>query len=99
MERITEYFNHDHLNKPDPKRLQKHLVFYIIYYFCCRGRENLYEMTKDMFELVTEHDGTQYLKQAIDEADKNHGPQDSEMTNKGRMYGNEGEEFVYYLFF
>ena len=90
MEKISEYFNYDHMNKPDPKRLQRHMLFYIIYFFCHRGRENLYPMTQSTFRLVTEFDGTQYVMQDIDKADKNHGPDDTEETNQGRMYGNEG---------
>ena len=93
MERISEYFNHDHITLPDPRHLQKHMLFYIIYYFCRRGWENLYEMQQDTFKIVIEPDGTEYVVQAIDEADKNHGPQDSDPTNKGRMYGNEGDSY------
>ena len=90
MERIVEYFNYDHVTKPDPKRLQKHLLFYIVYYFCRRGRENLYTMTKETFKKIVEEDRTEYLIQAIDELDKNHGPDDPSATNQGRMYGNDG---------
>ena len=46
LERIAEYFNHDHVTKPDPKCLQQNMIFYIIYFFCRRGRENLYDMKK-----------------------------------------------------
>ena len=95
MERIAEYFNHDHVTVPDPRRLQKHMLFYIIYYFCRRGRENLYEMTQSTFKLIVENDGTEYVIQDVDEADKNHGPQDSTATNQGRMYGNEGDYNVF----
>ena len=92
MERISEYFNYDHMNHPDPKRLQRHMLFYIVYFFCHRGRENLYPMTQDTFTMMTEPDGTQYVIQTIDEADKNHGPDDYTPTNEGRMYGNEGKK-------
>ena len=90
MEKISEYFNYDHMNNPDPKRLHRHMLFYIVYFFCRRGRENLYTMTQDTFKMITEPDGTQYIIQNIDEADKNHGPDDTTATNEGRMYGNEG---------
>ena len=66
LERIAEYFCHNHIVKPDPRRLQQNLVFYIIYFFCRRGRENLYTMKKNMFKIVTQPDGTQYVVQAID---------------------------------
>ena len=90
LERIGEYFQHDYMNKPDPKKLQQQVIFYILYFFCRRGRENLYEMTQSTFELCTEYDGTQYIKQAIDEVDKNHGPDDPP-SNEGRMYEIEGK--------
>ena len=47
LERIAEYFCHDHITAPDPKCLQQNMIFYIIYFFCHRGHENLYEMTQD----------------------------------------------------
>ena len=92
MEQISEYFNHDHVSLPDPRKLQRHLLFYIVYFFCHRGRENLYEMTQDTFHLITEPNGTQYVMQCIDEIDKNHGPDDTDPTNEGRMYSNEGKK-------
>ena len=85
LERIGEYFLHDYMNNPSPKKLQQQLIFYILYFFCRRGRENLYDMTQDTFELVTDYDGTQYIKQAIEEVDKNHGPDDGP-SNDGKMY-------------
>ena len=96
LERIGEYFNYDHMNKPDPRRLQQQLLFYIIYFFCRRGQENLYQMTKETFELIVEHDGTQYVIQKIDEMDKNHGIEDTEKTSDdGRMYANDGETQIF----
>ena len=86
LERIAEYFCYDHVTKLDPKRLQQNILFYIVYFVCCRGRENLYEMTKSTFKLVTEVDGTQYYMQEIDEIIKNHTANDSERTNQGKMY-------------
>ena len=44
-------------------------------------------MKNNTFKLVVEPDGTEYVVQNIDEADKNHGPDDSNPTNDGRMYG------------
>ena len=38
---ITEYFRHYYMNNPHPKKLRRTLLFYIIYYFCRHGRENL----------------------------------------------------------
>ena len=47
LERISEYFAHDHMNLPNPKKLQQQIIFYIIYFFCRRGRENLYDMLQE----------------------------------------------------
>ena len=86
LERIAEYICHNHVSNPDPKRLQQNMLFYIIYFFCRRGRENLYSMTKATFKLIVEPDGTEYFIQDIDEIDKNHTADDANKTNKGRMF-------------
>ena len=92
LERIAEYFCHDHVTVPDPKCLQQNIIFYIIYFFCRRGRENLYDMKKNTFQVVVDPDGTEYVIQAIDEMDKNHGIEDTDNSNKGRMYATNGEK-------
>ena len=86
LERIAEYFCYDHMSKPDPRRLQQNLIFYIIYFFCQRGRENLYDMKRNTFKLVVEPDGLESVVQDQDEIDKNHNFEDSTKTNEGRMY-------------
>ena len=47
-------------------------------------------MTKETFKKIVKPDGTEYIIQHQDEIDKNHGPDDTDITNQGRMYGNEG---------
>ena len=47
-------------------------------------------MTKQTFTLMTQPDGTQLVIQNIDEADKNHGPEDTSMTYQGKMYETGG---------
>ena len=91
LERIAEYFLHDHLRNPQPRRLQQNMIFYIIYFFCRRGRENLYSMTKETFKLVITNDGTEFFEQAIDEIDKNHTADDNTKTNEGKMYATNGK--------
>ena len=88
---IGDYFNVNHMMKPQPKTLQHAVQFFIMYFFCRRGEENLFEMTKDHFKIVTEYDGTQYVIQNIDEQDKNHGVKDTEMANQGKMFADPGE--------
>ena len=95
LERIAEYFCHDHVTVPDARRLQQNMIFYIIYFFCRRGRENLYNMTRDTFKLVVEPDGVEYFIQNIDEMDKNHGADDKDKTNEGKMYATYGKKFFY----
>ena len=48
-------------------------------------------MTKQTFKLVCEPDGTEYYMQDIDEMDKNHGADDPNKTNQGRMYATNSE--------
>ena len=91
LERIVEFFCHDHVTQPDPKKLQMNIIFYVIYFFCRRGHENLHLMTKDTFKVIVQHDGTEYVMQNIDELDKNHGPDDVELTNRGKMYATNGK--------
>ena len=44
-------------------------------------------MRKDTFTVVIDpSDGSEYVKQNIDEVDKNHGPDDTSPTYEGRMY-------------
>ena len=86
LERIAEYFCYDHMAKPDPKRLQQNLIFYIIYFFCRRGRENLYTMKRNNFKIVVQPDRLEYVAQDSDEIDKNHNYDDAYKTNEGRMY-------------
>ena len=57
----------------NPKGLQQQVIFNIIYFFCRRGRENLYSMIQDTFKIIVELDGTEFIVHANDELDKNHG--------------------------
>ena len=90
LERIATYFLHDILNKPEPKKLQQCVLFYIIYFFCRRGRENLYQMNLQTFETACDPDGTQYIFQSLDELDKNHQADCTEPANQGRIYERPG---------
>ena len=89
--KIGHYFNVDHVTSPDPYILQHTVQFYLMYFFCRRGQENLYDMTKDHFELITENTGEQYVVQKLDEKDKNHGVQQTELANQGKMYSDASE--------
>ena len=95
LERIYEYFNHDHMSFPQPKRLQQQMIFYVIYYFCRRERENLYKMNRDTFKLVVEPTGEQYVMQDHDEIDKNHGIKDTTKNKQGKMYQTHSMSYFY----
>ena len=92
LERIATYFLHDIVNELDPRKLQKCVLFYIIYFFCHRGRENLYDMSINSFEIGTDPDGRQYIYQAIDEMDKNHRYDSTEVANDGKIYEQTGKK-------
>ena len=90
MERLALYFNIDQVKRPNPSILQRNAIFNIIYYLCRRGQENLYEMTKDWFKVITENDRSKYVMQVRDELDKNHRESDHNLTNQGKMYEVKG---------
>lgn len=91
MALISAYFDHDHMNHPDPRKLHKAVIFLIIYYFCRRGRENIYGFTRDMFEISCEPNGTEFIFQAKGEEDKNHEIDNTTHANDGRMYEQKGK--------
>ena len=90
MERLAIYFNIDQVWRPNPSILQRNLIFNIIYYLCRRGQENLYEITEDLFKVITQNDGSKYVMQVRDELDKNHQENDHNLTNQGKMYKVKG---------
>jgi len=44
-----------------------------MFHLCRRGQENLRFMNKTTFAIAVDSSGAEYVHQAIDEADKNHG--------------------------
>ena len=90
MVKIARYFSMDHVTKPEQKILQQTVLFYIMYFFCCRGQENLCDMTKEHFEVVVDPSRVRYVVQNIDELDKNHGVNDTTIANAGKMYEDPG---------
>ena len=56
-----------------PGGLQRKVWFDLMYFLCRRGRENLREMKKGTFVAAKDTNGKEYVYQALDEADKNHG--------------------------
>ena len=78
------------MNRPHPKKVQRCVLFYILYFFCQRDCENLYLMENDWFETKVDPDGTKYVAQVKDEMDKSHRSDDTTETNQARMYENPG---------
>ena len=92
MVKIAEYFKKVLAGPPNPKALLQMVVFNILYYLCRRGRENLRNMTKSTFAIAIDpKNGKKFIYQAQDEADKNHGPNDTSIANQGRIYERPGE--------
>lgn len=85
--KLGTYFKACMEGPPNPKALQEIVMFYLIFYLCRRGRENLRPMKKMTFSIeIDPEDGRKYLFQAIDEADKNHRHDDTSYANQGRIY-------------
>ena len=95
LQRIGDYLNIDHMNKPDPRILQHAVQFFIMFFFCRRGQENLYDMTSDHFKLIVQEDGNEFAIQNMDEKDKNHGVNETEIANQGKMYADPGKAKSY----
>ena len=91
FEKLANYFKTLMAGPPNPRGLLQICVFYIIYYLCRRGRENLRAMTIDTFDIAKDNDGKEYIYQKKDEADKNHGVDDTYIANQGRIYERPGE--------
>ena len=97
---LTNYFRNAMAGPPNPKKLQDIVIFYILYYMCRRGRENLRGMTKETFQIKTDpSDGRLYIFQDIDEADKNHTYNDTTKSNDGRIYEDPGTLITNFLKF
>ena len=91
MQKIGQYFKHDYVSAPDPGLLQECILFNVLYFFCCHGKENLHPMTKQHFAVAIKYDGSQYVHQVIDELDKNHWESTTELANQAKMYSNPGK--------
>ena len=90
MTKLGVYFMHDMEDKPEPRKLQQCVMFYIIYFFCCRGQEYLHEMTQTTYAVKKDSKGRKYVYQCTDKIDKNHTADDEDETNQGRMYETPG---------
>ena len=90
---LGNYFIQNFEGYVNPRKLQQCVMFYIIYFFCHRGQENLPKMTLQTYAVRMDPQGKKYIEQAVDEMDKNHNPNDDTPTNEGRMYENPGKNY------
>ena len=90
MLKLQNYFSIDHMNYPNPRVLQRNVMFNIMYYTCRRGSENLYYMEKDWFETIVTPSGERFIQQSHDELDKNHREDSDSIANQGRIYETGG---------
>ena len=87
MAKLTNYFKQNLTGPPNAMILLKTVVFYIIYYLCRRGRENLREMTVNTFPIALDPtNNLEYVYQKVDKADKNHGHNDTNKANQGVVF-------------
>ncbi len=92
MEKLGEYFYQDFTKDPvSPKRLLQGTLFSVMYFTCCTGRENLHEMSPKTYQVYTDATGQKYVTQEIDELDKNHQSDSSEVANTARMFATPGK--------
>ncbi len=65
-----------------PRELQNKVQWDIRFYFSRHGKENFYEMTKDMFKVHTDPEtGLHFVKKVIDQEDKNHKSNENELIS------------------
>ena len=89
---LMNYFKASMAGPPSPNKLQDIIIFYILYFMCHTGRENLRFMTKETFQIsIDPEDGRKYIYKAVDEADKNHTYNDTTMSNDGWIYEIQGD--------
>ena len=93
IKQIMEYFRVCIVCDLNPRNLQNVLIFYILYYMCRRGRENLRSMKQFTFAIKTDPEvNRKYIYQAVDEYDKNHSETDTDIANEGRIYEIPGKK-------
>ena len=94
MIKLGNHFHQDFQNGTiDPKKLQQTVLFCLMYFTCRCSRENLHEMTPKMYHILTDPTGKHYVTQNVDELDKNHQADLTEVANKAKMFEMPGNPF------
>ena len=88
VQQLMEYFRTQIICDLNPRNLQNIVIFYILYYMCRLGRENLREMKQYTYAISTDlaDNNRKFIYQAVDEYDKNHNESDTTIANEGRIY-------------
>ena len=70
---LQKLYSSIHMSTLTPQGLLNKVHFDVRLFFCRRGNENMYAMTKDTFHVVTdENTGRKYVEKIVDEMTKNH---------------------------
>lgn len=86
LKKISDYIDANMSGPPNPAKLQEAVLFYVIYYMCRRGRQNLRAMKKDTFAIDTDASGKRFVFQQRKELDKNHKEDDMNPSSQARIY-------------
>ena len=98
MQQLMEYFRVQIVCDLNSKNLQEFVIFYILFYMYVHGCENLCSMKQFTFDIATDpQDNRKYIYQALDEYDKNHNEQDTEIAKEGRIYEIKGQNKIYFF--
>lgn len=92
---MYQIYNSPHLNhEAGPVQLRNKVEWDIRYYFCRRGKENLYTFTKETFQLKhNEEQDLRYIEKVQDERTKNHQSDDTGPVISGHMPELKGNPF------
>jgi len=83
---FNKLYTSDVLSTSHPAGLQNKVFIDIMMYLCNRGQENLRNMTKNDFLILTDSARVRYVS-VVDKQTKNHqGQDDEDVSQQGRMY-------------
>ena len=94
MEHLGNYFyqNFDNIDIVNPKKLQQAVIFSVIYFTCRWGRENLYNMKLNTYCVKLDASNRKYVQQDLDELDKNHQLDSTELANTAKIFATPGNK-------
>ncbi|XP_028415787.1 uncharacterized protein LOC114539361 [Dendronephthya gigantea] len=87
-EDIKKLYESGVFNTDSPATLQNKVFFEIMFFFCRRGRQNLRDLKKDDFVIITNPQGQRCVVKKTDELTKNHRVNDAQAEEGGMMVAN-----------